>query len=250
MTISVIVITKNEEKAIAKCLQSVTWANEIIVVDSGSTDDTLKICRQFTDLIYSTDDWPGFGIQKNRALSFASGEWILSLDADERVSDQLRDEILSVTDSPKNQTAYEIPRLSNYCGKSMRHSGWWPDYVLRLFLKEKACFSDDIVHERVIASGSTGRLKNHLIHEAFEDLEEVLDTMNRYSSAGALMMHARGARSSLLTAIFHSLWSFIHTFIVRAGFLDGREGFMLSVSNAEGTYYRYLKLMQLSKKKS
>lgn len=249
MTISVIIITKNEEKNIGKCLKSVEWADEIIIVDSGSQDETLHICRQFTDKIYVTADWPGFGIQKNRALSFASCDWILSIDADEFISEQLRDEILSVINSAGKHTAYAIPRLSSYCGRLMHHGGWWPDYVVRLFLRESSKFSEDLVHERVITSGSTGRLKNHLRHVAFENLDEVIDTINRYSTAGAAMMKSKGKKSNLLSALAHGFWAFFQTYIIRAGFLDGREGFMLAVSNAEGTYYRYLKLMHLCERR-
>lgn len=131
----------------------------------------------------------------------------------------------------------------------MRHSGWWPDYVTRLFRRGQARFSDDLVHERLIVGGPVGRLRQPLLHEAFSDIEEVLDTMNRYSTAGARMMHDRNERAGLSKALLHGLWSFLSTYFFRAGFLDGREGLMLAISNAEGTYYKYLKLMLLLEKK-
>ena len=131
----------------------------------------------------------------------------------------------------------------------MRHGGWWPDYVPRLFRRGSARFSDDLVHERIIVDGRIGRLREPLIHAAFENLENVLETMDRYSTIGARMMHDRGKKATMATAILHGFWSFFHTYVVRAGFLDGRAGFMLAVSNAEGTYYKYLKLLLLAERK-
>lgn len=245
--LSVIIITKNEGLNIRACLESVAWADEIIVVDSGSTDDTVTISREFTPHVY-IHDWPGFGAQKNRALNYASKDWVLSLDADERVTPELRRDIEAVLKGA-NAIAYRIPRLSNYCGRFMHHSGWYPDHVTRLFLRGKAHFSDDLVHERLLVEGSTAQLDGMLLHYAFDNLEEVLHKVNQYSSAGAQMMQRRGRRVTLTGAVLRGLWSFVRTYFLRAGFLDGREGFMLAVSNAEGTYYRYLKLMLLNQKK-
>jgi glycosyltransferase involved in cell wall biosynthesis len=245
MSLSIIIITKNEEASIGDCLASVEWADEIVVVDSGSTDRTVALCRIHTDKVHVTADWPGFGQQKNRALALATGEWVLSLDADERVTPELRREMETVMADPGDRAAFTLPRRSNYCGRPMRHGGWWPDYVTRLFRRGRARFSDDLVHERLIVDGPVGRLCQPLLHEAFSSLEDVLETMNRYSTAGSRMMYERGKRATLTAAIMHGLWSFFHTYVVRAGFLDGREGFMLALSNAEGTYYRYLKLLLL-----
>lgn len=249
MSLSVIVITKNEEASIDNCLSSIAWAEEIIVMDSGSTDRTEEICRRYTEKFYRSD-WPGFGPQKNRALALATKEWVLALDADERISPELRLEIESVIASPGKRMAFAIPRRSSYCGRFMKHGGWWPDYVTRLFRNGSARFSDDLVHERIIVDGPVGRLRAPIIHEAFQDIEEVLETLDRYSTMGARMMHDRGKQATLSRAILHGLWSFFHTYLLRAGFLDGREGFMLAVSNAEGTYYRYLKLMMMVKSNS
>lgn len=244
--LSVIIITKNEALNIRECIESVKWADEIIVVDSGSTDDTVAICRKLTPHVY-IHDWPGFGIQKNRALDYASKEWVLSLDADERVTPELRAEIEATMRDGKAQ-GYEVPRLSSFCGRFMHHSGWYPDYVLRLFRRGSARFSDNLVHERLIIDSKTERLNSLLLHYAFENLEEVLHKTNQYSTAGAQMQYQRGRNSSLTGAVLRGLWSFVRTYVLRAGFLDGREGFILAVSNAEGTYYRYLKLMLLNKK--
>ena len=247
--LSVTIITKNEEAAIVACLESIAWADEIIVVDSGSTDKTIEICKAHGANVHSSREWPGFGPQKNLALSLASHDWVLSIDADERVSSNLRDEIQQVLSLNLQNTAFRIPRSSSYCGQFMHHSGWFPDYVLRLFPRLTAKFSDDIVHEHVIFNGEVRTLKNPILHISYTDLEEVLDKTNRYSSDGAQMFAERGKKSSLSKAVLHGLWAFFRTYVLRLGFLDGRMGFILAVSNAETTYYRYLKLMLLTKSK-
>ena len=243
MSLSVIVITKNEGHVMKRCLESVSWADEIVVVDSGSSDDTVEICESFGARVKVTD-WPGFGPQKNRALDLSSSEWVLSIDADEIVTPELKQEILESI-SNGNMDAYSFPRSSSYCGRFMKHSGWWPDRIVRLFRRECARFSEDIVHEKLIVNGKIGALSSPLVHFAFSDLEEVLQKIDRYSTLGAVMMKERGKKASLTGAILHGFWSFFRTYFLKGGFLDGREGFMLAVSNAEGTYYRYLKCMLL-----
>jgi len=195
-----------------------------------------------------TPDWPGFGPQKNRARELATGDWILSLDADEWLPSDLQSEIRAAVARPAPHAAFHIPRSSSFCGRFMRHSGWWPDPVLRLFKRTSARFSDDLVHERLIVEGSVGQLSHPLMHEPFTNLEEVLDKIDRYSSAGAQMMLARGSRSSVTSAVLHGWWTFLRTYLFKAGFLDGREGFILAVSNAQGVYYRYLKAWMLGRR--
>jgi glycosyltransferase involved in cell wall biosynthesis len=248
MKLSITIITKNEEENIGTCLDSVTWADEIIVVDSGSTDATVEICRQYTDKVYVMD-WVGHGPQKNRALKMATGDWVLALDADEWVTPELKDEIIQVINNPGGHAAFEMPRLSSYCGQYIHHCGWWPDRITRLFKNGKARFNDHLIHDKLIVDGSIGRLSNHLMHRSFRDLDHMLDKLNRYSTGGARVLSNEGEKSSLLKAILHGLWSFLQTYIVRAGFLDGRMGLMLAVSNGEGTYYKYLKLMLMTKDK-
>jgi glycosyltransferase involved in cell wall biosynthesis len=242
--LSVIVITFNEEARIARALNSVKeLADEIIVVDSGSTDQTVAICRTFTDKVFVTPDWPGFGPQKNRALAHATGEWVFSLDADEEVTPALAKAIRACLDTPRAH-AYCLLRRSSYCGRFMAHSGWWPDPVCRLFLREKGRFTDDLIHERVEVEGPVHTLDApgaELRHYSFDNLDQVLAKVNAYSTQGAQALKARGKKGSLRKAVAHGLWAFIRTYVLQRGFLDGREGFMLAVSNAEGTYYRYLK---------
>jgi glycosyltransferase involved in cell wall biosynthesis len=243
MDLSVIVITLNEEANIGECLASVAFAGEIVVVDSGSTDRTVEIAKQAGAKVVSTTDWPGFGAQKNRALDHATKTWVLSIDADERVTSQLQAEIVAAIESaPSKFNAWDMPRRSSFCGKYMAHSGWYPDRVTRLFRRDSARFSDDIVHERVVVDGPVGHLRNDLLHATYRDLEEMLAKLDRYSTASAEAMHERGIRSSFAGAVLRGLWAFIRTYILRLGFLDGRMGFVLAVSIAETTYYKYLKL--------
>lgn len=247
-SLSVIVITKNEAENIKACLESVAWADEIIVVDAGSTDETVKLAEEMGAQVHVHADWPGFGPQKNRALDYASKDWVFSIDADERVTPELRAEIQAAMRQGQCD-AYEIPRLSSFCGRYIHHSGWRPDYVTRLFRRGVGRFSDDLVHERVVVTGKTGKLRQSILHQSFRDTEQLLAKINQYSTAGAIGLHNKNRKSSLTGAIAHGLWAFLRTYILRAGFLDGREGFMLAVSTAEGTYYRYVKLMLLNDKK-
>jgi glycosyltransferase involved in cell wall biosynthesis len=249
MSISVILITKNEAERLPRCLESVRdIADEIIVLDSGSTDATQEIARRYTDKVYSSPDWPGFGPQKNRVLDYATGDWVLSLDADEWLTPELAAEIRTILRNPVAEV-YEVPRLSSFCGRPMRHSGWWPDHVARLFRRGAARFSNDLVHERLVFSGVAIRLKNPLRHETYRNLDEMLVKLNRYSTDGAQNHLNHGKRGGLSKAIGRGLWAFVRTYFIRAGFLDGREGFLLAVANAETTYYRYLKLMYLGEKR-
>ena len=248
-TLTVIVITKNEAHNIAACLQSVPFANQIVVLDSGSSDNTVQIAAQMGAEVCQSEDWPGFGVQKNRALALANCDWILSIDADERLTPQLQLEIKAALQNP-HFDVYCFPRLTSYCGKFIRHSGWYPDLVTRLFKREAAWFSNDLVHEKLKTSQAVGRLSSHLLHDSFIDLESVLDKVNRYSTAGARASMNSGKRASFNKAFSHGFWAFFRTYVLRFGFMDGRMGLVLAISNAEGTYYRYLKLWLASQPKA
>jgi glycosyltransferase involved in cell wall biosynthesis len=237
--LSAIVITRDEEDAIGLCLDSLAFCDERIVVDCGSKDATVEIARQKGARV-EIHGWQGFGPQKNYALSLSGGTWVLSLDADERVTPELATEIIAAIGDDAVD-GWELPRLSSFCGRPMRHSGWYPDYVLRLFRRGKARFDDAIVHERVICTGTVKRLNKPLLHRAMPTLEAALARVDRYSTAKAQMLAASGQRISFFTGITHGLFSFLRAYILRAGFLDGAEGFLLAVVSAETSYYPYMK---------
>jgi glycosyltransferase involved in cell wall biosynthesis len=237
--LSAIVIAKNEAANIGDCLDSVSFCDERIVVDGDSSDDTVRIAIARGARVVR-HDWQGFGEQKNFALSLAEGDWVLSIDADERVSPELAAEISRAIDGA-GVDGYELSRHSSFCGRMMRHSGWFPDHVLRLVRRGRSRFSDDLVHERVVCDGAIRRLNGPLIHLPVMRLEDALSRMDRYSTAGAEMVVASGRRVTFATGIMRGLWAFIRTYFLKVGFLDGREGFLVAVANAEGTYYRYMK---------
>jgi len=251
MKLSVTIITLNEASNIGLVLDSVAFADEIIVLDSGSTDGTIELCKARGVRVEINTAWQGFGEQKNRALALARGEWVLSVDADEVVPALLAKEIQEKIQNENGHIAWMIPRASSYCGHVMRHGGWWPDYVLRLFKREGARFSDDLVHERLIPPpGQIGRLIHPFQHKTYENLEEVIQKVNRYSSEGAAQAFALGKRAQFYEAILHGIWAFLRTYFLRLAFLEGPHGLMLAVSNAEATYYRYLKLWMLGQAKN
>jgi glycosyltransferase involved in cell wall biosynthesis len=237
--LSAIIIAKNEARNIAACLDTLAFCDERIVVDGNSDDGTPDIARAKGARV-TTAAWHGFGVQKNFALSLAGGDWVLSIDADERVSPALAHAIEAAL-GRHGVDGYEMPRRSSFLGREMRHSGWSPDYVLRLFRRGRARFTDDLVHERVVCDGPVGRLAESLLHYPVIGLEDAVGRMDRYSTAGAEMLVASGRRLSFGSGIAHGLWSFLRAYVWRRGFLDGREGFLLAVANAEGTYYRYMK---------
>ena len=237
--LSAIIITKNEAHNIGECLDTLAFCDECIVVDGHSGDGTPDIARAKGAHV-SEAAWQGFGAQKNLALSRATGDWVLSIDADERVTPALAQAIAAAIEK-EGVDGYEMPRRSSFLGREMRHSGWSPDHVLRLFRRDRARFSDDLVHERVVCAGHVGRLGEALLHYPVLRLEDAVGRMDRYSTAGAQMFLATGRRVSFTSGITHGLWSFLRAYVWRLGFLDGREGFLLAVANAEGTYYRYMK---------
>ncbi len=245
--LTLIVITKNEAANIERCLASVPFARQKVVVDSGSSDGTVEIATRLGAEVLQTADWPGFGPQKNRALDLARCHWVLSLDADEYLSEALQQEIRAALNSSEFM-AFRFPRSSSYCGQFMRYSGWYPDYVTRLFRRDGARFSSDIVHEQLIVTGRVGTLRADLMHESYKAVEDVLLKLDAYSTAGARKLHDAGRRGSLSQAILRGCWAFFRTYVLRLGFLDGRRGFLLAFSNAEGTYYRYVKLWLMGRK--
>lgn len=237
-----ILIVKDEAHCIKRCLDSVAWVDEIIVLDSGSTDETVKLCKTYTTKVFETD-WPGFGVQKNRALEKATGDWVLSIDADEWLSDGLIKEIKQVISHPAAEI-YTVPRRTQYLGKWLRYGDGGKDSVVRLFKRGSAKFTNDSVHERLMADAkNVSQLKEVLFHNSYESVEELIEKMNQYSTLSAKMRYEKGKKSSLAKAITHAMWAFFRSYILRAGFLDGRIGFIVAVSIAGNSYYRYLKLL-------
>lgn len=246
-SLSVIIITKNEAKNISSCLESLKFADEIIVLDSGSTDETVSLAKQYTSKVYEVD-WPGFGIQKNRALEKCHSEWVLSIDADEIVSEKLSTEIIQILNNDSPYDAYAIPRKSKYCKQLIGYGDWKNDFCVRLFKRHAGKFKEKRVHEELVVNGTVGKLKGHIIHNSFSNVEDVLNKINLYSTLSAEDKYNEGKKSGLLKAIIHGAWTFVRGYILRLGFLDGKKGFMLAVSNAEGCYYRYIKMMLLSER--
>ncbi|RFU46212.1 glycosyltransferase family 2 protein [Paraburkholderia sp. DHOC27] len=244
-TLGVAIITRNAAARLAECLAAVAFADAIVVLDGGSTDGTVEIARAHGARVVQQTDWPGFGPQKNRALDALDTDWILSLDADEVVSPELATSIRAAIASPVAQV-YAVDRLSSFCGHWIHHSGWYPDWIPRLFKRGAARFSADLVHERLVFSTPAQRLSGKLMHYSYEDFETVVRKLDAYSSAGAQQRHAAGKRGSFGKAVGRATWAFLRTYVLRAGFLDGRAGFMIAVFNAETVYYRFLKLERLA----
>lgn len=241
--LSVIIITKNEAENIRACLESVEWADEIIVVDSGSSDATVEICREMGAQVHE-HDWPGFGIQKNRALSYATNEWVFSIDADERVTPDLKAQLIKAMEDG-SKDGFFVPRLSQFCGRFIRHSGWYPDYVLRLFKGTRGRFSDDMVHERVILEGVAGRLTSPLLHYSYLNETDVRRKTEQYAKAGALQMLRKGKTATIADAPMRAGWAFVRAYFLRLGFLDGFAGFNVAMMNARTTYLKYQQLRML-----
>ncbi len=241
--LSVIIITKNVEHYVRRCLDSVRWAGEIIVLDSGSTDHTLQICQEYTPYVYNTD-WPGFGQQKNRALQKATQEWVLTIDADEWLSESLQVAIQKIITAPPAADAYSVPRRNIYCGQWLRFGEDGHDRLIRLFKRSLGKFKNNIVHEAVVLAENSKlvRLSQPLWHDSHRNLEQLIERMNAYSSLSAQLRHERGHESSFLKALIHGLWAFIYPYFFRLGFLDGKMGFIIAMLNAQGSYYRHLKL--------
>ena len=242
--ISAIIITCNEEKNIGRCLSSMDWVDEIVVVDSQSTDDTKKIASEFTQKVFDIK-WEGFGKAKDHAKDKASHPWILSVDADEVVTEDLKEEIQNITKSEDSLNGYYVPRKSNFLGKWIKHGGWYPDYVLRLFKKDKAKFNHSMVHEKVEVNGRTGYLRNDLLHYTDPNFDHYLEKLNKYTSLGAEELFRKGKKAKLFDVIFRPLAVFFKMYFVKKGFLDGVSGFILAVCSAFHVFSKYVKLWHI-----
>jgi len=238
--LSVMVIAKNEEDNIGRCLESVQFADEIVVLDSGSEDATIAIARKYTDNVYSTD-WKGYGVQKQRALRRCTSDWVLNLDADEFVSPALRKEIIQAMQNKKFH-AWRIPIVMCFYNKSLPHCSS-PSRHARLFLREGAHFSEDIVHEKIVLSENAkiGHIKAPILHRSYRDVSHALNKMNRYSSYSASIRIKNKQTAGVGRAIVNSTWMFLRCYFLQRGFLDGKAGFLFAVLNAQGAFYRAIK---------
>ena len=241
--LSLIVITRNEEAALERCLRSAAGlADEIVVVDSGSTDRTLEIARSCGAKILQPDDWPGFGPQKQRAQDAASGEWILSLDSDEWMEEALVREIRDVLNDPDAAAGYRMPRRNRFCGKIVRFGGWWPDHVLRLYRRERGRFNGNLVHESVIVDGEVRTLENPIEHNTIVSAEDANGKIERYSAIAAQELLARGRGCSAFEAMLRGAAAYLRSFILQLGMLDGATGHRVASYQARYTYKKWAKV--------
>lgn len=251
LTLSVAIITKNEEANLARTLGSVRWADQIVIVDSGSTDRTPEIAREF-GAKFLIEEWRGFGAQKNFALVNCTGDWILSLDADEEVSAELAEEIRSLLRGQPEHEAWLLPRRNFFLGRWIRHGGYYPDTKLRLFRRGSAKFEERAVHETIRVIGPAGQLRGDLIHRAYPTLDGYIEHMNRYSTLGATQAVARGKTSGSILAF---LWNvvlvpiatFKYNYFLRLGFLDGREGLLLHLYHSAYVSWKYAKAWEFAR---
>lgn len=267
-TLSVILIANNEANNILDCLASVSFADQIIVVDSGSTDNTVELARSVGAHVVQTSDWPGFGVQKNRALDLATCDWVFSIDADERVTPELAEQLKAAInfeakfdfENDSNidnirykqihqHDAYEVPRLTQFCGQWIRHCGWTPDHVLRLFKRGRARFSNDLVHERLVQSqGTCGKLTTSMLHFSYPTPASYWRKLDQYSQAWAKQRHLEGKKTSMLRAAMSGMVAFVRTYFLRLGFLDGALGFAVCTMQAQSAFGKYFTLYCLNLK--
>lgn len=245
MTLSVCVICFNEERNIRRCLESATWADEIIVVDSMSQDRTAEIAREYTDKVYQ-QAWPGYVEQKNFALSKAKGNWILSIDADEEISQGLKDEIRKEIEKEDAKDGYRIPRLSFYQGRWIKHSGFYPDRQLRLFRRNRGYWVGKRVHEMIHVNGKVALLRNNLLHYPYKGtISGQLKTVDKFSTLLAENMYEEGKRYHLFFLLMRPFFKFTEMYFIKLGFLDGIAGFIIALTSAYAMFVRYVKLREL-----
>ena len=238
-TIGAFVIAKDEESNIAECLGTLRFCDEIVVVDGGSADRTVELARQAGANVVVRKDWQGYGVQKQRALDCMATDWVLSVDADERVPEALAAEIVAAV-GRTGRAGYRLKRKTMFLGRFLRHGGWFPDHVLRLAHRAACRFSDDIVHERMLVSGEVGKLRTPLLHYSYPTIDDVLAKLRIYALATAQVRRERGRRGGLFMALIRAAFAFARAYVFRAGILDGRQGLVAAIYSAEGTFWRYL----------
>ena len=245
-SLSIAIITLNEEDRLPACLNSLGFAQEIVVVDSGSQDQTVRIAKEHFARVFHRE-WSGFGPQKQFAIDLCRNDWVLILDADEQVPAATAAEILRTIAQTQGPVAYSLARKNYVCGQWVRHGGWWPDRTIRLFRKERATMSERLVHEALEVTGSVGHLENPLIHYPFRNLSEMMIKMDRYSTAGAKEMAKAGREGSFPKAFVRAGWAFFFNYLIRCGFLDRGPGLLLALSDAVNVFFKYGKLAEITK---
>lgn len=244
--ISVAIITKNEEKRLPDCLESVSFADEIIIVDSGSSDRTVEIATEFGCRVF-VEEWKGFGRQKNSAIQKCINEWVIILDADERVPPQTRDLIFNTLQKP-DASAYSF-KMKHFINKRwIKYGGNWPDWHVRLINKNNGVFEGEI-HEKWVTGGNIQKINAHIEHYGFLDYADMLKTMNEYSTISGKQLFISGKRANILTPIVHSVPMFFKIYILKKGFLEGLDGLVLALLKAGGSFFKYAKLIELQREK-
>ncbi len=245
--VSVTVITRNEAGNLADALRSVFWADEIIVVDAESTDETVAIAHQFTEHVV-VRAWPGYIDQKNHAAGLARHDWILSLDADERVTPELAREIRDLLDREPPVRGYRVPRVTWHLGRWIRSTDWYPDYQLRLYDRRAGRWTGMDVHESVTVDGGAGRLQGEILHYAYRDLSHHLATIDRYTTLAARQMFAQGRRATVVDLAAHPPLAFLRNYLLRRGFRDGMPGLIVSLVNSYYVLLKFAKLWELQRR--
>ncbi|MCT8560179.1 glycosyltransferase family 2 protein [Glaesserella parasuis] len=244
-TISVAMIVKNESQDLAQCLETVKgWVDEIIILDSGSSDNTKEIALQYGAKFYENTDWQGFGKQRQLAQQYVTSDYVLWLDADERVTPELKQSIQQAVSSNEPNTVYQIPRLSEVFGRQIRHSGWYPDYVVRLYRTDFAQYGDELVHEKVHypKEAKVAKLKGDLLHFTYKDIHHYLVKSASYAKAWSEQRAKADKKATLFQGVTHAVGCFVKMYILKAGFLDGKQGFLLAVLSAHSTFVKYADL--------
>ena len=247
--LSVIIIAKDEAHNLHRCLNSVSWANEIIVLDSGSSDNTVVIAKEYTDKVYVTD-WQGYGIQKQRALELTTNRWVLNLDADESINDSLKNEIQTCINQ-NGIDGYQIPINLHFYGKTLRYS-CSPKHHIRLFKRQGASYSPNIVHEKILlpAKAKIGHLTTPIQHHCFQNLSHAVHKINLYSTYSAKMRTDTNYSPGVIRALLSSMWMFFRCYFIQCGFLEGRDGFILAFLCAQGSFYRWIKMLYDAREKN
>jgi glycosyltransferase involved in cell wall biosynthesis len=243
--LSVYILTYNEEEKIEAAIKSVLWADDVIVIDTDSTDSTAALAKGLGARVVNVP-FEGFGKLRNAAVNACMHDWIFSLDADERCTDEVASEILKTIQGPDSLDAYFIPRRNWFIGRWIHYSGWYPDYRQPQLFRRGAVvyWEEDEVHEGYDVKGTAGYLKNPIWQFPFKDLEQFQFKANRYSSLGSHKLARHGVKGSMIKALSHGLAAFLHTYFLKRGFMDGWAGFVIALGNFEGTFYRYAKLME------